>query len=49
MAGCKVMCDAAAHIEGAPLSPVMARNGTDFGIRVSAWATSGSSDLGRAT
>jgi hypothetical protein len=35
MAGCKIMCDAAANIEGSTIVTVMARNGTDFGIRVS--------------
>jgi hypothetical protein len=35
MAGCKTMADAAANIEGSTIVTVMARNGTDFGIRVS--------------
>ena len=35
MAGCKVMCDAGSNIEGSTIVTVMARNGTDFGIRVS--------------
>ncbi len=35
MAGCKTMCDAGANIEGSSIVTVMARNGTDFGIRVS--------------
>lgn len=35
MAGCKVMADSASHIEGSTIVTVMARNGTDFGIRVS--------------
>jgi hypothetical protein len=35
MAGCKTACDAGAHIEGSTIVTVMARNGTDFGIRVS--------------
>ncbi|MCC6456618.1 MAG: DUF1116 domain-containing protein [Caldilineaceae bacterium] len=35
MAGCKAMCDAAAGIEGSTIVSTMARNGTDFGIRVS--------------
>jgi hypothetical protein len=35
MAGCKTMTDAAANIEGSTIVTVMARNGTDFGIRVS--------------
>jgi hypothetical protein len=35
MAACKAMCDAAHGIEGSTLVTTMARNGTDFGIRVS--------------
>ena len=35
MAACKAMCDAAHGIEGSTVVTVMARNGTDFGIRVS--------------
>jgi hypothetical protein len=35
MAACKGMVDAAAGIEGSTVVSVMARNGTDFGIRVS--------------
>jgi len=35
MAACKAMADAAHGIEGSTLVTVMARNGTDFGIRVS--------------
>lgn len=35
MAGCKAMCDAAAGIEGSTIVSTMARNGTDFGLRVS--------------
>jgi hypothetical protein len=35
MAACKAMCDAAHDIEGCTLVTTMARNGTDFGIRVS--------------
>ncbi len=35
MAGCKSMTDAASGIEGSTIVTVMARNGTDFGIRVS--------------
>ncbi len=35
MAGCKTMTDAAHGIEGSTIVTVMARNGTDFGIRVS--------------
>ena len=35
MAGCKIMADAAHDIEGCTIVSVMARNGTDFGIRVS--------------
>jgi hypothetical protein len=35
MAGCKTACDAAANIPGSTIVTVMARNGTDFGIRVS--------------
>jgi hypothetical protein len=43
MAACKVMADAAHDVEGSTLVTAMARNGTDFGIRVSglgeAWFT----------
>jgi hypothetical protein len=43
MAACKVMTDAAHGVEGSTLVTAMARNGTDFGIRVSglgdAWFT----------
>jgi hypothetical protein len=35
MAACKAMCDAAHGVEGSTLVTAMARNGTDFGIRVS--------------
>jgi hypothetical protein len=35
MASCKAMADAAHDIEGSTIVSVMARNGTDFGIRVS--------------
>jgi hypothetical protein len=35
MAACKAMTDAAHGIEGSTIVSVMARNGTDFGIRVS--------------
>jgi hypothetical protein len=35
MAGCKTMMDAASNIEGSTIVTAMARNGTDFGIRVS--------------
>ncbi len=35
MAGCKLMTLAADNIEGSTIVTVMARNGTDFGIRVS--------------
>jgi hypothetical protein len=35
MAACKGMVDAAREIEGSTIVSVMARNGTDFGIRVS--------------
>jgi hypothetical protein len=35
MAACKAMADAAHGIEGSTVVTVMARNGTDFGIRVS--------------
>jgi hypothetical protein len=35
MAGCKTMTDAGHNIEGSTIVTVMARNGTDFGIRVS--------------
>lgn len=35
MAACKVMADAAHGIEGSTIVTTMARNGTDFGIRVS--------------
>ena len=35
MAACKAMTDAAHGIEGSTIVTVMARNGTDFGIRVS--------------
>jgi hypothetical protein len=35
MAACKAMCDAAHGIEGSTVVTTMARNGTDFGIRVS--------------
>lgn len=35
MAACKVMCDAAHGVDGCTLVTTMARNGTDFGIRVS--------------
>ncbi|MEW5958037.1 MAG: DUF1116 domain-containing protein [Chloroflexota bacterium] len=35
MAACKAMCDAGHNIEGSTIVSAMARNGTDFGIRVS--------------
>ncbi len=35
MAACKVMADAAHGIEGSTIITAMARNGTDFGVRVS--------------
>ncbi len=35
MAACKAMCDAGHGVEGSTIVSVMARNGTDFGIRVS--------------
>ena len=35
MAACKAMADTAHNIEGSTIVSVMARNGTDFGIRVS--------------
>ncbi len=35
MAACKVMADAAHNIEGSTIVTTMARNGTDFGIRIS--------------
>jgi hypothetical protein len=35
MAACKAMMDAAHGVEGSTIVTVMARNGTDFGIRVS--------------
>jgi hypothetical protein len=35
MAACKAMTDAAHNIEGSTIVTAMARNGTDFGIRVS--------------
>lgn len=35
MAACKVMADAAHGIEGSTIVTTMARNGTDFGIRIS--------------
>jgi hypothetical protein len=35
MAACKAMTDAAHQVEGSTIVTVMARNGTDFGIRVS--------------
>ncbi len=35
MAACKAMADAAHHLEGSTVVTAMARNGTDFGIRVS--------------
>jgi hypothetical protein len=35
MASCKAMADAAHGVEGSTIVTVMARNGTDFGIRVS--------------
>ncbi len=35
MAACKAMCDAAHGVEGSTVVTAMARNGTDFGIRVS--------------
>jgi hypothetical protein len=38
MAACKTMCDAAHGIEGSTVVSAMARNGTDFGLRVSGLA-----------
>jgi hypothetical protein len=35
MAACKAMADAAHNVEGSTVVSVMARNGTDFGLRVS--------------
>ncbi len=35
MAACKAMCDAAHGVEGSTIVSTMARNGTEFGIRVS--------------
>jgi hypothetical protein len=35
MAACKAMCDAAHGVQGSTIISTMARNGTDFGIRVS--------------
>jgi len=35
MAGCKAMADAGHNVEGSTIVTTMARNGTDFGIRVS--------------
>ncbi len=35
MAACKAMTDAGHNVEGSTIVTVMARNGTDFGIRVS--------------
>ena len=35
MAACKAMCDAAHGVEGSTIVTTMARNGTDFGVRVS--------------
>lgn len=35
MAACKAMADAAHNVEGSTLVTAMARNGTDFGVRVS--------------
>ena len=35
MAACKAMCDAGHDVEGSTIMTVMARNGTDLGIRVS--------------
>lgn len=35
MAACKAMCDAAHGVQGSTIVSTMARNGTDFGIRVS--------------
>jgi hypothetical protein len=35
MAACKTMCDAAHGVEGSTVVTAMARNGTDFGLRVS--------------
>lgn len=35
MAACKAMCDAGHGVEGSTVVTAMARNGTDFGIRVS--------------
>ncbi len=35
MAACKAMADAGHHVEGSTMVSTMARNGTDFGLRVS--------------
>jgi Protein of unknown function (DUF1116) len=35
MAACKAMCDAAHGVEGSTIVTAMARNGTDFGLRIS--------------
>jgi len=35
MAAAKTMCDAGSNVEGSTIVTTMARNGTDFGIRVS--------------
>ena len=35
MAACKAMCDAAHGVEGSTIVTCMARNGTDFGLRIS--------------
>ena len=35
MAGCKTMADAGHHIKGSTIVTAMARNGTEFGIRIS--------------
>jgi len=42
MAACKGMADAGHGVEGSTIVSTMARNGTDFGIRVSGLATAGS-------
>jgi len=49
MAACKAMADAAHGVEGSTIVTVMARNGTDFGIRVSGlgdrWFVAGDSTI----
>jgi hypothetical protein len=45
MAACKAMADAAHNVEGSTLVTTMARNGTDFGIRVSGLGSQWFTDL----